>query len=67
LAFVGTTSLEPHKKGNMRIDFRAVSQLYLHDYPMVRLFKEHFGATPEVAGGTWEWLIVTDTLPPKAF
>jgi hypothetical protein len=50
----------------MRIDFRAVSQLYLVNYPDERLFREHFGATPDVTAGTWEWLVVTKTLPPKA-
>jgi hypothetical protein len=57
----------PHKTKKMRIDFRAVSQLYLGNYPTVRLFKEHFGATPEVTSGTWEWLVVTDTLPQNGY
>jgi hypothetical protein len=30
------------------------------------LFKEHFGATPDVAGSTWEWLVVSNMLSPKA-
>jgi hypothetical protein len=50
----------------MRIDFRAVSQLYIRNYPTERLFQEHFGATPDVADSTWEWLVVSDLLPPKA-
>jgi hypothetical protein len=50
------------KQNKMKIDFRAVSQLYLRNFPTVCLFKEHFGATPDVAGSTWEWLVV----PPKA-
>jgi hypothetical protein len=33
---------------------------------MVCLFREHFGVTPDVAGSTWEWLVVKDLLPPKA-
>jgi hypothetical protein len=33
---------------------------------LLPLFKEHFLATPEVTSSTWEWLIVSDVLLPKA-
>lgn len=50
----------------MEVDFKAVAKLYLENYPSDRLFREHFGATPNVAARTWEWLVVTALLPTKA-
>jgi hypothetical protein len=67
LSNANTSLIQQNKKTNkMRIDFRAVTQLYKRVYPTVRLFREHFGATPDVACSTWEWLVVSDLLPPKA-
>ena len=50
----------------MRIDFRMVAATYLGQYPSARSFREHFGATHEVAAATWEWLDNTGTVPAKA-
>jgi hypothetical protein len=61
-----TTDRNTNNANNMKIDFRAVAQQYLRSYPTVRMFREHFGATPAVAYSTWDWLVVSEKLPPKA-
>jgi hypothetical protein len=60
-----TTDRNTNNANNMKIDFRAVAQLYLRSYPTVCMFREHFGATPAVAYSTWDWLVVSEMIPPK--
>ena len=60
-----------HLKGNTpkfikAINYLKVAEQYLGQNPSLRDYKEHFGSLPSVATATWEWLVVTETVPQKA-